>query len=131
MNNYNLTLDTKKKTAPHITIADYGITFPSAALELLNHARYVHVFYDDENKVVAFKPCEKDDDAYSFYKPDTCTPRYVRWTGHRHRNHIAKLLGVEPSKHGILISGFYSDEDDMLIFELKNQAKECRQNKRK
>jgi hypothetical protein len=122
MKNYSLTLDTKK-TIPHITVAEYGITFPSEACKLLNFASYIHVFYDDDSKVVAFKPCEKDEDAYSFYKPNVGTPGNVRWTCRRPRNHIAKLLGVEPSKHGVKIYGFYSDEDDMLIFELKKQPK--------
>ena len=79
MKNYSLTLDTKK-TIPHITVAEYGITFPSEACKLLNFASYIHVFYDDDSKVVAFKPCEKDEDAYSFYKPNVGTPGNVRWT---------------------------------------------------
>lgn len=117
---YNLKLDKKKNLKPYITIAEYGITFPSNALECLHFAQHVHVFYDDANKVVAFQACEKDDDSYALCKKTDGTQRFVRWSGHRHRDHIAGMINATLTKQGIRLDGTYLEEEDLLLFELEN-----------
>lgn len=120
---YNLKMDKKNELKPYITIAEYGITFPSNALACLRFAQNVHVFYDDVNKVVAFQACEKDDNSYTLCKDNDGTQRFVRWSGHRHRDHIANMLNVELTKQGIRLDGIYLEEENLLIFELADYAK--------
>jgi len=115
---YNLKLDKNIDTKPYITIAEYGITFPSDTLKCLGYAEHVHVYYDDENKVVAFKSCKKDEYSYPLCKKTQKIQRFVRWSGHRHRDHIANLIDAKLTKKGIRLDGKYLEDEDILIFEL-------------
>ena len=123
---YNLQMDKNNTLKPYITIAEYGITFTTDALESLHFAKYVHVFYDDANKVVAFQACEKDANSFSLCKEKDYTKHFVRWSGRRHRDHIANLIDAKLTKKGIRLNGKYLEDEDLLIFELadyKNIAK--------
>jgi len=120
---YNLQLDRNRNYTPYITLAEYGITFPSDTLECLNHAQFVHVYYDDDNKVVAFKGCKEDEYSHALCKAGEKQQRFVRWSGHHHRDHIAKLLNVQLTKQGIRLDGKYLEDEDLLIFELNDLVK--------
>lgn len=120
---YNFVMDTPNHgQSPYITIAEYGITFPQETLKCLNYAQYVHVFFDDKNRVVAFQAAKKMSMLSVFMIQNTKSS--VRWDKTRFRDHIARLMGISPSKHGMRIKGKMID--CMLIFNLKAKAKPCR-----
>lgn len=41
-----------------VSIANYGITFSSGAVEALGNPRHIMLGFDDENKCIVVKPCD-------------------------------------------------------------------------
>lgn len=107
---------------PYITVADYGITFPTATINCLNKSPYIHVYFDDVKKRVAFQACEKDADAFPFFNPSVKNT-FVRWSNYRIRDHICRLLEIEPTKKGIRLNGEYLEDENVLLFNLSEHIK--------
>ena len=73
-----------------VTAGDNGdvIMFQSETVRVLNHAPYVHLFYNYNNRCIAIHPCERDDDAIRFHRESSYSKTRIRWS----RKSIADVL---------------------------------------
>ena len=106
-----------------ISLTSYGVAFSKASVEVLNFPKYVHVLFD-KNANMAITPCEKDKMARVFVKnPDSNRAGFVRWNDKRLINHIIELAELKTNYRGIRIKGEYFQDENILIYNLKNYVK--------
>jgi hypothetical protein len=48
-----------KTGAPVVSLANYGLTFSSGAVEVMGEPKFILLGFDDEGKILGVKPCEE------------------------------------------------------------------------
>ena len=106
-----------------ISITAYGLTFSKGAVEALDYPQYVHVLFDKNTTSMAIKSCEKDRQARVFVKNRNANrASFVRWNDKKLINFITQLGNLELASKGVRIQGDYFDDENVLIFNLKDYS---------
>ena len=111
-----------KSDDPYITVASYGVTFPTSAMTCMGKPAFIHIYFDDTGKRVAFQPCQKDEDARPFYSP-SIKANVIRWSNRRLRDHLCRLAEIKPTKNGIRFDGEYLEDENLLLIDLSKKRK--------
>lgn len=105
---------------PSVSITKNGISFNKTTLEKLNCPEYAKALIDKQGKRIAIVPCgEAEKGARIFFKNGRDTSNGVRWNNYDLRTTVERMMGWNLADGGWKIAGLYSEEDDALIFDLK------------
>lgn len=105
---------------PTVAMTKNGISFNKTTIEKLNRPEYVKVLIDRKGNRIAITPCDKNDrGARSFYKEGRDTANGVRWNNFDLKSIIQSMMRWNFEDKGRKAEGFYSDEDNALIFDLR------------
>lgn len=134
-----------------VTAGDNGdvIMFSSETVRVLNHAPYVHLFYNYNNRCMAIKPCEKDDDAIRFHRVSSYSKTRIRWSRKSTTEILRRFLEENSSaentetagepgvktmvlrpNESYTVDGTYYSDENVVIFDLKNVRALKRRGKR-
>lgn len=106
---------------PTVSITKNGIAFNKTVLEKMGCPEYVRAMIDKPGKRIAIAPCEKEDrGSRAFYKRGRNTANGVRWNNFDLRTTIETMMGWALADQGWKASGFYSEEDNAIIFDLNS-----------
>lgn len=144
-----------------VTAGDNGdvIMFSSEIVRVLNHAPYVHLFYNFQARCMAIKPCKKDDDAIRFHRESSYSKTRIRWSrksttevlrgfleennstssapGSTDEHRTVNAEGAQDSRRVAIrpdesytVDGTYYSDENVVIFDLKNARALKRRGKR-
>ena len=103
---------------PSISITRNGVTFSKNAIIKLEQTEYVNLLVDEEEKVIAVKPCEKGDDkAIAFFRSGKKNFS-VRWNFKDFLETLEALMDWNLEEQGFKIKGIYDREQRALFFDL-------------
>ncbi len=106
-----------------ISVTDYGLTFSKSSVESLDYPQYVHIFFDKKESKMAVQPCEKDNRSRVFVKnKNSKRAGFVRWNDKKLINFLIDLGNLKIGANGIRIKGNYFDDENILMFDLKNYS---------
>ena len=118
--------------AVFLSVAEYGITFSKSSVEALGYPRFVKVLYDRKGKRVAIQPTENKEGARLFVrKQDSDRASFVRWIDKKLLSQILALGGLELHGKTLRVFGEYIQEENVLIYSLKNVSEGCIRRKAK
>lgn len=123
MNLENYSLFKLENPTVFISVTEYGITFSKNAAHSLGTPEYVHVYLNEEEKKMLVVPCEKDKDAFRFYKLTIDGKlTFVRWTNRNLINAVIGMIEKKETHTGVRVYGEYLKAENYLIFDLKKSC---------
>lgn len=111
--------DNEGKSKPFITVRDTSVTFSKQAIECLEYAAFVHMYWDKNGRRFAVKACEEDEVSYEFYrKPKEGRSMLVRISGKKLTSKVLELAGITKTDNGLRYYGEYIEDEKVLSFDM-------------
>ena len=106
---------------PYLSVTENGVTFSKAVTLKMQKPEYVLFLIDRQEKMVALKACdEKTPNAVKFFNTNRNNAILsVRWNSRDLLNTLSQLMDWDLSKGGYRISGASYQEDNVILFDLK------------
>lgn len=105
-----------------ITVRHSSITFSRQASAAIGDPAYVHMYFSEKKKIIAFVPCEKDRSAISFFKePKKDRAVLVRIFGQDKVSIVSNISGMSFSKKGIKFVGKAIPSENTIVFDLSKK----------
>lgn len=114
---YNFIWTAPSGGAPIISIASYGITFNSFVIEIMKRPEKIMMGFDEEKKVVGFKPIynKKDDNPKCF--PFRERKGYVRIGNRDFIKYISNKTGIDFT-NSIRYIADWNEEEQLAVINL-------------
>ncbi|MFZ5353972.1 MAG: hypothetical protein ACOZCL_14800 [Bacillota bacterium] len=108
--------------APIVSIASYGITFNSSAIEMLKKPKRILIGFDVSKKVLGFIPVEKDEDdpagrSYAFAERER--NGVIRISNKDFLMYVSNKTGVDFSK-SVKYAADWLEEERTMVIELNS-----------
>lgn len=104
---------------PTMTISKNGISFSQTAVIRLKKPEFAEILINSIDKRVVVRPAsESDSNAAPFFKPGKKIIS-VRWNYKDLIQTFEELMGWDVNVHTYKVEGFFSIEDNLLLFDLK------------
>ena len=105
---------------PRISITENGVTFNRGVAQALNRPKYALILFDEENKLMAVKPCKSNEEnKIDFYKSEKVLS--VRLPHKMLKKYIEKLLSIDLHINAYKCCGEF--KDGVVVFNLNECEK--------
>lgn len=115
-----------------MSVTNNGINFNGNVVRNMQMAKYVNLLLNLDTKQVAIKKCDiKDEEAVKFCRNESNLKNGVRINNRELQQKFSRIMNWDLETYNYRIVGFFSDEDDAVIFDLKNARKFRKRNSQK
>jgi hypothetical protein len=111
---YNFLWSTPNSGAPIVSIAIYGITFNTGAIEILNKPAKIMMGFDEDKKIIGFKPTTTDNvQAFPFMEKER--KGYIRIGNKEFIKYISSKTGNDFKKSIKYLPNWDKNEQILII----------------
>jgi len=115
-----------------MSVTSNGINFNGNVVRNMQMAKYVNLFLNLDTKQVAIKKCDiKDEESVKFYRNESNLKNGVRINNRELQQKFSRIMNWDLETYNYRIVGFFSDEDNAVIFDLNNARKFRKRNSQK
>lgn len=107
-----------------MSISSYGVTFNNAAVKRLNCAKYVNIYVNQNEKMIAIEPSEeKGLTGCDFFEPNNRGDIFVRWNHKEILQYLTFLMGWDLSRNRYQVKGTVDYINGIIEFDLKKAVR--------
>ena len=112
------------KGSTFMTVTGKGIKFNGNVVYRIQKAEFVRLFLNPKTKQVAIQKCEtKLDGAVAFFKDESDLTNGVRLNNRELQQKFSNMMDWDLENYNYRAYGFFSEEDNAVIFDLKSARK--------
>lgn len=111
-----------------LSITDNGLNFSGMTVFHMQKAEYVNLFVNADKKQIAIKECKKNAEyAVRFFRSEKNLKIGVRFNNREIQQMISKLMDWDFQKYNYKVEGFYSEDEQAMIFDLTQTKRSNKQ----
>lgn len=115
-----------------MSVTNNGINFSGNVVYHMQKAEFIRLFLNPKTKQVAIQKCEtKLDGAVAFFKEESDLKNGVRLNNRELQQKFSNMMNWDLENYNYRAYGFFSDEDNAMIFNLNSAKKNSKRNNRK
>ena len=107
-----------------VSVTNNGINFNGNVVFHMQKTKYVTFLLNTDEKQIAIQKCDdKEEDKISFFRDGSNWKNGVRINNRELQQTITRMMNWDLDAYNYRADGIYSDNDDAMIFDLKNARK--------
>ena len=115
-----------------MSVTNNGINFSGNVVYHMQRAEFIRLFLNPKTKQVAIQKCEtKLDGAVAFFKDESDLTNGIRLNNRELQQKFSNMMNWDLENYNYRAYGFFSDEDNAMIFDLNIARKFRKRNGKK